>query len=87
MTALTNALKKLEEEPIFRADDVRELFESYELVKDILGDTEKAMIWMNTKNPLLGQLIPMNIIMMFRCHKLLKFIQNCKDENFYEEEE
>ena len=66
-------------------EDVRCLFESYDLVKDILDDSEKAMIWMNTPNPLLGQLVPLNMILIGRGHKLLAFIKNAKDENFEED--
>ena len=70
------------DKPLLKADTLRELFESYEIVKDILDSTDKAALWFYVNNPHLGNVAPINFFLMGRGHKVLKFVQNAKDENF-----
>lgn len=45
------------------------------------GDLEKAELWFNTKNPLLGNLSPIDMIRFGRYEKLQKFIFNVRSGN------
>ena len=45
------------------------------------NDTTKVGAWMNTPNPLLGNMIPYELIAMGREEKLLRFIENAISEN------
>ena len=68
--------------PHLDTDTLRELFESYEIVKDILGEPEKATHWFTIPNPHLGGACPVNFYLVGRGKKVLSFIKNAKDENF-----
>lgn len=45
------------------------------------GDGAKTLLWMTTKNPLLGNLSPREMIQMGREDKLLKFVKESLAEN------
>jgi uncharacterized protein (DUF2384 family) len=48
-----------------------------ELVAEFFkGDLEKTNLWLNIKNPLLGNISPRDMIRFGRYEKLLKFIQD-----------
>jgi len=51
------------------------------LTKHFSGDADKATLWMNTKNPLLGDQIPTVMISIGRGKKLLKFMKVQLAEN------
>lgn len=51
------------------------------LVADFFGDGEKAILWFQTPNPLLGSMTPRDMIRVGRFKKLLKFIQTALEEN------
>ena len=54
-----------------------------ELVRSIMNwDTEKAVLWMNTPNPHLGDLTPGYMIIIGRSHKVLQFIEAAREESF-----
>lgn len=46
------------------------------LVNTFFKDEKKTTQWLNTKNPLLGEQEPIEMIFKGRTDKLLKFIQN-----------
>lgn len=49
-----------------------------DLLKGFFKDEpEKVNIWMTTPNPLLGNVVPMDMIDRGRGHKLIQFIKNC----------
>lgn len=54
--------------------------EAMNLVTVILGE-EKATLWMEAHNPLLGGIRPREMIQIGRGHKLLEFIHGCMKEN------
>jgi len=57
--------------------------EAFELVKGYFkGDIRKTFLWFNTINPLLGGIKPIEMIMLGRCDKLLKFISSSIEDNF-----
>lgn len=73
---------KLDQETAFLDDDsVRELFETYEIVKEILDSSEKAAMWFRINNPHLGNVAPLNFFFRNRGHKVLAFVSNAQDEN------
>jgi hypothetical protein len=51
------------------------------LVANFFGDGDKALLWFQTPNPLLGNMTPRDMIRVGRFKKLLKFIQTALDEN------
>lgn len=54
----------------------------YKLVlKHFKNDIEKTDLWFNTKNPLLGNISPNEMIKVNGIDKLEKFILNCLKEN------
>lgn len=51
------------------------------LVANFFADGDKAMLWFQTPNPLLGNMTPRDMIRVGRFKKLLKFIQTALEEN------
>ena len=51
------------------------------LVANFFGSGEKAILWFQTANPLLGNMTPRDMIRVGRFKKLLKFIQTALEEN------
>lgn len=56
------------------------LQEAKEFVIETIGK-EKAVIWWEMKNPMLGGISPNVLLQMGREQKLLQWIECCKDEN------
>jgi hypothetical protein len=55
---------------------------AFALVKGFFGgDSEKALLWMRTSNPLLGGVTPREMIVAGRSAKLLKFVEEALSEN------
>jgi len=52
-----------------------------DLVCKFFGNKNKAALWFNTPNPLLGGVSPVDTISLGKVDKLLKFIRNCLAEN------
>lgn len=50
------------------------------LVKDLLGSLDKATLWMETENPMLGDVSPRTMIELGRTDRLLKFIRFAAEE-------
>lgn len=65
-------------------DQVYQLIYATAKVTDLFKDAEKAIDWMTTKNPFLGESSPVDLVSRGRGHKLLKFIDNQLDENVRE---
>lgn len=51
------------------------------LVGTYFNDLEKALLWFQVSNPLLGNMSPRDMIRVGRFKRLLKFIQTALDEN------
>lgn len=47
------------------------------------GDIDKARLWMNTENPMFGNIRPVDMVIMGRGEKLLKFIDASLEANEY----
>ena len=60
---------------------LREYDDIIKILTDFFGDENKAVLWMSTRNPLLGGATPVELMLMGRTHKLTKFIHNAIDEN------
>jgi len=53
----------------------------FQKVKDHMDwDDDKTNVWFATKNPLLGEVSPMDMMIMGRVGKLEKFIDNLVEE-------
>jgi uncharacterized protein (DUF2384 family) len=52
------------------------------LIYHFQGDSEKAKLWINTPNPLLGGTIPLDMIKIGRYGTLISWIANSLQENF-----
>jgi len=50
-------------------------------VKEFFGDEVKAKLWFETKNPLLGEISPNEMMELGRYQKLSEFIDNQLAEN------
>lgn len=82
MVKMPNLTKELGlDKPFLDSEQSRQLFETYEIVKEILNSSDKAAVWMITNNPHLGNAAPFDLVLMGRGHKVLKFVQNAQDEN------
>lgn len=57
------------------------IMEISNLLADFFKTTEKAVLWLDTENPLLGHIAPRDMINAGRAEKLLKFIQTQLEEN------
>lgn len=53
----------------------------WNVVLDHFRDKDKTRLWFETKNPLLGDLSPSDMIAIGRVKKLEKFIENAIAEN------
>lgn len=74
--------KKVEKRVMGNGDKQKEQWlKAVELLTKHFGNTPKALEWMNTDNPMLGNQVPMEMIVIGRGHKLLKFIKNSLEEN------
>jgi len=51
------------------------------LVGSYFNNLEKALLWFQVSNPLLGNMSPRDMIRVGRFKRLLKFIQTALDEN------
>jgi uncharacterized protein (DUF2384 family) len=51
------------------------------LVANFFGNGDKALLWFQTPNPLLGSMTPRDMIRVGRFKKLIKFIQTALEEN------
>ncbi len=51
------------------------------VVEQFNGDIKKAELWFNTKNPMLGNMSPIDMIKFGRYEKLQKFIFNARSGN------
>lgn len=45
------------------------------------NDDEKAYLWLKTKNPLLGDMSPLETIYKGNVDKLIEFVKNCLEGN------
>jgi len=59
----------------------QQIEECYILVRNYFKDQEKTRIWFSTGNPLLGGSEPMQMIMLGRAGKLLKFLRNTMEDS------
>ena len=62
-------------------EKLQDLTIAIDLVENFFKDEQKAMLWFQTSNPLLGDMSPMEMIHLGRFKKLLNFIQNSLGEN------
>lgn len=51
------------------------------VIEQFDGDTKKTVLWFNTKNPMLGNISPIDMIRFGRYEKLQKFIFNARYGN------
>ncbi len=51
------------------------------VIEQFDGDKRKAELWFNTKNPMLGNISPTDMIRFGRYEKLQKFISNVRSGN------
>lgn len=59
-----------------------ELVEAVHELRDIFDDFEKPAQWLVTANPHLGNSAPIDLFILGRGHKVLKFIRNAREENW-----
>lgn len=45
------------------------------------GDEAMVILWLETKNPLLGGVVPLDMIKVGRGHNLVAFITSCLEGN------
>ena len=69
------------DKPVLENNEVHDLFECYELVKDILETPEKAAAWFLLPNPNFGEGIPINFFLVGRGHKVKAFIKGVLDRS------
>lgn len=50
-------------------------------INSFFHDEAKTTLWLNTENPLLGDVTPLSMILLGRTEKLQKHIQACFDGN------
>lgn len=53
----------------------------YKVLKHFKHDADKTELWLNTNNPLLGNMKPIQMLQQGRYDKLNKFIDNCIEGN------
>jgi hypothetical protein len=65
--------------------DLKDALAQAEIVKLLMGffyyDRKKPRLWLNTPNPLLGGIKPIDMINCGQSEKLLKFVQAMLKEN------
>jgi hypothetical protein len=60
----------------------KEFDELRQRVQELMNwDVEKATLWMNAENPMLGCMSPIEFIRRGRGHKVARFIASAEDEN------
>lgn len=63
-------------------DELKQLVECLYLLEEFFeGEMDKAILWMVTENPFLGESKPINLFWRSRGHKVLSFIKSSLDEN------
>lgn len=67
--------------PIDLRDRMVEWAIAINLVGTHFNDLDKALLWFQVSNPLLGNMSPKDMIRVGRFKRLLKFIQTALDEN------
>ena len=60
---------------------IMDLIEVSNMVNEFFKNEEKTTIWLNTINPLLGNQIPIDMILAGRTEKLKNFIETQLNEN------
>jgi hypothetical protein len=66
----------------YKAEVFMQAHRAISMVREFFdGDHEKALLWMDIPNPLLGNVAPGDMIRMGRGKKLLKFIKETIEEN------
>ena len=80
MIALTETPSHLKNKTI---DDetVEEIVKIVKLVGDFFDWSPKTWYWLNTPNPMFGELVPMSLILAGRGHKVLRFVEGSIKEN------
>jgi hypothetical protein len=63
------------------ADRLQEWATALAMVAQYFRDEQKTVLWFKTRNPLLGNVTPRDMIRVGRFKKLQRFIQNALDEN------
>ena len=63
-------------------DEMLQLIEAIQEVRDILDCNEKTASWFTIGNPHFGGIKPIIMFMIGRGHKVLSFIKNAKEENW-----
>jgi uncharacterized protein (DUF2384 family) len=63
------------------AERVQEWAIALNMVAQYFQDEQKTVLWFKTRNPLLGNIKPRDMIRVGRFGKLQRFIQNALDEN------
>jgi hypothetical protein len=63
------------------AERVQEWAIALNMVAQYFQDEQKTVLWFKTRNPLLGNITPRDMIRVGRFRKLQRFIQNALDEN------
>lgn len=53
----------------------------WDRISAFFNDDEKSALWMETKNPLLGNVSPIDMMVMGRHQKLMDFINNSLEGN------
>ncbi len=67
-------------EPTF--ETLHQLHECHKLLMRFFeGDANKSKLWMETKNPLLGDVSPSYLLEIGRAHKVIEFIKGRLEEN------
>jgi len=61
---------------------VQDMSRVSQLVNSFFLDDKKTTLWLNTSNPLLGDVTPMSMIFDGRTDKLVKFIESSLEGNF-----
>lgn len=63
------------------AERLQEWAIALNMVAQYFLDEQKTILWFKTRNPLLGNITPRDMIRIGRFRKLQRFIQNALDEN------
>lgn len=71
--------RKIPKEVLERLQEIANICEL--VAQFFKGDAAKTALWFKTKNPLLGDISPRNMIRYGRYEKLRRFIMNALDDN------
>ena len=78
----TSKIKLMASEKLLDDSTVMEIVEIVKEVGDFFEwNIAKTSIWMNTPNPMFGELIPMSLILLGRGHKVKQFIEAAREGN------